>query len=134
MEGSERDSTQDWLLPEGSAPPLLSELESRIDEALTIARASEKTAIAVGDAALDAAQQARRAADIAERATAAVLDTLPPSPADSPPPAGPAEPPSQPADQPADPPVRLPDTSLLSFNERADRIAQRLKRLERVPV
>ena len=139
MEGSERDSTQDWLLPEGSAPPLLSELEGRIDEALTIARSSERAAIAVGDAALDAAQQARRAADIAERATAAVLGapSAPaesPPPADSPPPAGSAEPPSQPPDPQTDTPVRLPDTSLLSFNERADRIAQRLKRLERVPV
>jgi hypothetical protein len=132
MEGSERDSTQDWLLPEGSAPPLLSELEGRIDEALTIARASEKVAIAVGDAALDAAQQARRAADIAERATAAVLDVVPAPPADSPPPAGSAEPPSRTPDPQADAPVRLADTSLFSFNERADRVAQRLRELERV--
>ena len=69
MEGAERDDTQDWLLPEAAVPPLLSELESRIDEALIVAKASEKAAIEIGDAALDAAAQARRAADLAERAS-----------------------------------------------------------------
>ncbi|MCW2988507.1 MAG: hypothetical protein JWM24_1445, partial [Solirubrobacterales bacterium] len=70
MEAAERDSTEDWLLPESSRPPLLSELEGRIDEALIIAKASEKAVMAVGDAALNAAQQARRAAELAERASA----------------------------------------------------------------
>ena len=59
MEATERDSTQDWLIPEGSAPPLLSELGQRIDEALVIARSSEKAVVEVGAAALDAAQQAQ---------------------------------------------------------------------------
>src|SRR4051812_33213028 len=63
MDGAERDSTQDWLLPEAAAPPLLSELEERIDEALIVAKASEKAVMEVGDAALEAASQARRAAD-----------------------------------------------------------------------
>lgn len=112
MEGSERDNTQDWLIPEGSAPPLLSELESRIDEALTIAKSSEKVAIAVGDAAFDAAQQARRAADIAERAVAAAHVAAPLS----------------------DAPISPADASLHSFTERADRVAQRLTRLQRVPL
>ena len=110
MDGSERDDTQDWLLPEGSAPPLLSELEERIDEALLIARASEKAVVAVGDAALDAAQQAHRAADLAQRATAAALSIVPPVP----------EKPSE-------------DAALRSFSERADRVVARLRALERRP-
>jgi hypothetical protein len=110
MEGAERDSTQDWLLPASAAPPLLSELEERIDEALIIAKASEKAVMAVGDAALDAAQQARRAADFAERATAAALSVAPP------PPPGPSE-----------------DGALRSFSERADRVVARLRALERRP-
>ncbi|HEX8752268.1 MAG TPA: hypothetical protein VF731_02525 [Solirubrobacterales bacterium] len=68
MEGVERDDTQDWLLPAGSAPPLMSELESRVDEALRIARASEAAVMTVGAAAIDAAEQARRAAELAEQA------------------------------------------------------------------
>jgi hypothetical protein len=116
MEGAERDNTQDWLLPEGSAPPLLSELEQRIDEALFVAKASERAAMAVGDAALDAAQQARRAADLAERASAAALAAWPPPPAGSPVEAG--------------PPI---DAALRSFSERADRVVARLRALERRP-
>lgn len=108
MEGSERDSTQDWLLPADSAPPLLSELERRIDEAVIVAKASEKAVMAVGDAALDAAQQARRAADLAERATAAALSAA------QAPPAGPSE-----------------DGALRGFSERADRVVARLRALER---
>lgn len=110
MEGAERDSTQDWLLPEGAAPPLLSELEGRIDEALIVAKASEKAVMAVGEAALDAAQQARRAADMAERASVAALSAQPPVP----------ERPSQ-------------DAALRSFSERADRVVARLRALERRP-
>jgi hypothetical protein len=104
MESAERDSTQDWLLPESAAPPLLSELEQRIDDALSIARASELAVVAVGDAALEAAQQARRAADLAERASAAALSAIPPEPA-----------------KPA------MDVGLHRFNERADRVAARLR-------
>lgn len=114
MEGSERDSTQDWLLPEGAAPPLLSELESRIDEALIVAKASEKAAIEIGDAALDAAAQARRAADLAERASEAALN------------AGAASPPPL--------PVSDEDPLLRSFSERADRVVARLRALERLPI
>ncbi len=115
MEGAERDDTQDWLLPEASAPPLLTELEQRIDEALIIARASEKAVMAVGDAALDAAQQARRAADLAERATAAVLSAIPSEPPSPPRSEGPAE------------------DAMRSFSERADRVMARLRALERRP-
>jgi hypothetical protein len=104
MEGAERDSTQDWLLPEGAAPPLLSELEGRIDEALIIAKASEKAVMAVGDAALDAAQQARRAAEMAERAAEAAHKATPV-------------------------PAALPyeDVALRNFSERADRVVARLR-------
>jgi hypothetical protein len=109
MEASERDSTQDWLLPEGARPPLLSELEARIDEALIVAKASEKAVMAVGDAALDAAQQARRAADLAERASVAALSASTAV-------AG-AE--SAPA-----------DAALRGFSERADRLEARLRTLE----
>jgi hypothetical protein len=110
MEASERDSTQDWLLPGDSAPPLLSELEGRIDEALTIARASEKAVVAVGEMALDAADQARRAADIAERVSTAALNA-----------------------QPASPEVPVEDVALRRFSERADRVLARLRALERRP-
>lgn len=74
IEGSERDSTQDWVVPRGTVP-LVSELEARVDEALTIARVSEEGVREVGEMALDAARQARRAAEAAEasaRAAAAV--------------------------------------------------------------
>ncbi|HEX7059907.1 MAG TPA: hypothetical protein VF176_08675 [Solirubrobacterales bacterium] len=105
MEGSERDNTQDWLLPQSARPPLLSELEARIDDALATARSSEEAVMAVGAAALDAAEQARRAAGIAERAAATALDAQRHR-------AGPAG-----------------DESLRIFTERADRIAQRLRDL-----
>jgi hypothetical protein len=119
MEGTERDDTQDWLLPEGAAPPLLSELEERIDEALIIAKASEKAAIEIGDAALDAAAQARRAADLAERASEAALSA---SAA-----ATPLPPPDEAHEQHEDPLLR-------SFSERADRVVARLRALERLPI
>jgi len=70
IEGSERDSTQDWIVPRGTVP-LVSELEARIDEALVIARASEEGVREVGEMALDAARQARRAAEAAEKSAAA---------------------------------------------------------------
>jgi hypothetical protein len=120
MEAAERDSTEDWLIPEGSAPPLLSELEARIDEALVIARASEKAAVEIGAAALDAAQQARRAAEIAERATTAALATEAPAPSGSP------------AGAP-DAARSGEDAALRRFSERADRVVARLRALERRP-
>jgi hypothetical protein len=106
MEAADRDSTQDWLLSEGSRPPLLSELEDRIDEAMIIAKASEKAVMAVGDAALDAAQQARRAADLAERASVAALSATA-----------------------ALPQAPLEDVALHGFSERADRVEARLSAL-----
>src|SRR3954454_18785055 len=116
MEASERDSTRDWLLPGRSRPPLIGELEDRIDEALATARASEAAVMTVGAAALDAAEQARRAAELAERASAAMLDRLPP--------AGARPIPLRPA------PGHGPeDDSLRAFSDRADRVVARLRRL-----
>ena len=128
MEASERDSTQDWMLPEAAVPPLLSELEQRIDQALIIAKGSEKAVMAVGDAAIDAAQQARRAADLAERASRAALAAGAPATSASAP--APGAGPVRVADPP--PPESPPrDPALRSFSERADRVVARLRALER---
>jgi hypothetical protein len=56
VESPERDSTEDWLLPESRLPPTLDELQGRIDEALATARAAESAAVSVGAAALEAAE------------------------------------------------------------------------------
>ncbi len=119
MEASERDSTQDWLLPEDSVPPLLSELEERIDEALATARASEAAVMTVGAAALDAAEQARRAAKLAERAAATALDAQTRVGRTTVRSGGPAP--------------GLEDESLRSFTERANRVVRRLRKLEQLP-
>jgi hypothetical protein len=117
MDGAAPDPTQDWLLPEGSRPPLVGELELRIEEALAIARASEAAVITVGAAALDAAEQARRAAELAERASQAVF---------SPRLAVPSQAPAS-RREPA-------GSSLEDFSERADRLVARLQRLQRLPL
>jgi hypothetical protein len=117
VEGSERDSTQDWVLPAGSGPPLMSELERRVEEALAIARASEAAAMSVGEAALDAAEQARRAADMAERAARtaeAATGIIPTGTARV---AGP---------RPVDP----LDERLERFGRQADRVLARLREIE----
>jgi hypothetical protein len=114
MEGSDRDSTQDWLLPEAALPPLLSELELRIDEAVATARASETAVVTVGASAREAASQARRAADVAERAAATALNV------------------QKRSEVTVAPPVQ--DESMRRFSERADRVVRRLRRLERSPV
>src|ERR1700710_1857473 len=73
MEPAAPDNTEDWLLPELTRPPLIGELEERIDLALATARASEAAVTKVGGAVLDAAEQARHAAEWAERASRAAL-------------------------------------------------------------
>jgi hypothetical protein len=121
VEGAERDSTQDWLLPESKAPPRLDELELKVDEALAIARSSEQAVNLVGDAALEAAKQARKAAELAESASAVALDASRAVAART--------------DSPA---VELPsersaeDDLMERFNDRADRVMTRLRALERV--
>jgi hypothetical protein len=119
MESPTRDSTQDWLLPEGRRPPTLAQLESRIDEAIGIARAAETAAAAIGAAALDAAEQAReaaegahRSAELADRATSAIAE-------------GRRHPAA--SDQVSE------DRSMRSFSARADRVVARLRALERLP-
>lgn len=112
MDDHERGSTQDWRLPEHSRPPLLGELVERIDEALATARASEAAVMTVGAAALDAAEQARRAAELAERASAMVTGN------------GPASPSAE----------RSDDGAMGDFTARADRVAERLQRLQRLPL
>jgi hypothetical protein len=110
MSDREHASAEAWTLPEHARPPLLGELVERIDEALATARASESAVITVGAAALDAAEQAKRAAELAERASRAMN-------VGSPPPAAP-----------------LGDGGMEDFSARADRVAERLRRLQRMPL
>jgi hypothetical protein len=113
MSDYERDGAGSWRLPQQSRPPLLGELVERIDEALATARASEAAVMTVGAAALDAAEQARRAAELAERASAAMNGNG----------AVAASPAAQPARGAMD-----------DFTARADRVAERLRRLQRMPL
>jgi len=123
MSDHERESAEDWTLPQRARPPLLGELVERIDEALATARASEAAVMTVGAAALDAAEQARRAAELAERASAA-MSAAPAVPA-----AG------RPANGVQSGPAPWPGASGMGdFNARADRVAERLQRLQRVPL
>jgi hypothetical protein len=117
VDGRAHDNRESWRLPERARPPLLGELVERIDEALATARASEAAVMTVGAAALDAAEQARRAAELAERASAAALA--------GPQPAAPAK------GAPAPPPG---EGAMDDFSARADRLTERLSRLQRVPL
>jgi hypothetical protein len=120
MEDLRGEGGESWRLDERSRPPLLGELVERIDEALATARASEAAVMTVGVAALDAAEQAQRAADMAERASRVALAAVPAQPV----PAG--------GPRIARPPAASGD--LGDFSARADRIAERLQRLQRVPL
>ncbi|HUC06911.1 MAG TPA: hypothetical protein VMR96_02385, partial [Solirubrobacterales bacterium] len=111
MTAENGDSTQDWLLPEHSRPPLIGELERRVEQALATARASEAAVMTVGAAAISAAEQAERAAGLAEQASATALeaqDRVAAMVVASPPPAPVAEPEQ--------------DDSLSDFSARADRL------------
>jgi hypothetical protein len=107
------DSTEEWALPERARPPLLGELVERIDEALATARASEAAVMTVGAAAFDAAEQARRAAELAERASAVIARN---------------------GSQAAAAPQRVEESTMGDFTARADRLAERLQRLQRMPL
>lgn len=112
MADHEHDSAGGWTLPAHSRPPLLGELVERIDEALATARASEAAVMTVGAAALDAAEQAKRAAELAERASKAMNGNggqLSPRPL-------------------------FDDSAMGDFTARADRVAERLRRLQRLPL
>jgi hypothetical protein len=126
MQEPERDTTRDWVLPEERRPPLVSELVARIDEALATARASEAAVMTVGAAAIDAAEQAKRAADLAERASAAMLERSGPSASAPVPPAQAETPDSAPVS-----PALEEDASHRDFSARADRLAARLRELQK---
>jgi hypothetical protein len=125
MSAASGDSTGDWLLPEHSRPPLIGELERRVELALTMARASEAAVVTVGAAAISAAEQAERAAGLAEKASATALEVqdrvavmaLAPTPSPATEPSGDEE-----------------DDSLSDFSARADRLVARLRQLQRVPL
>ena len=127
MSAASGESTEDWLLPEHSRPPLIGELERRVELALTMARASEAAVVTVGAAAISAAEQAERAAGMAEKASATALEVQDrvaamatvPTPTPSP---------------PAEPPEDDEDDRLSDFSARADRLVARLRQLQRVPL
>lgn len=124
MGAAATDTTQDWQVPGHSRPPLIGEIERRVEEALVTARASESAVITVGAAALDAAEQARRAAELAERASAAALDAQDRVALMTVSARGSAQ-------------VPEPETAgegLRDFSERADRLVARLRQLQRVPL
>jgi hypothetical protein len=129
MAEGERDSTQDWLLPAAARPATMFELEQRVDVALAVARASEAAALEIGAAALDAADQARRAAELAERASASAAERRSEPGSGN---GGESRPgnggESRPGNggEPGDERLRL-------FTERADRVVARLLAIERLP-
>jgi 2-methylcitrate dehydratase PrpD len=120
MSNRERDSVESWTLPERSRPPLLGDLVERIDEALATARASEAAVMTVGAAALDAADQAKRAADLAERASRGLMASAPVGAGG--------------LDREHGVPGGTPQGGMDSFTARADRVAERLRRLQRLPL
>jgi hypothetical protein len=124
MTAAPGDSTEDWLLPEHSRPPLIGELERRVELALTMARASEAAVVTVGAAAISAAEQAERAAGLAEKASATALEVQDRIAAMT---LAPAAPPAESGGDEAD--DRLSD-----FSARADRLVARLRQLQRVPL
>jgi hypothetical protein len=140
IEGEQRDSTQDWIVPRGTVPTV-AELEARIDEAVVIARASEEGVREVGEMALDAARQAKRAAEMAESASVAAVEAArgarPAGPvsdsglslsgesSESSPPAGGGGDEQPPTREVVIDPFRR-------FSERADALTARLKKLEQV--
>lgn len=122
MTAATGDSTEDWLLPEQSRPPLIGELERRVELALTMARASEAAVVTVGAAAISAAEQAERAAGLAEKASATALEAQDRVAAMA---SAPTSPPVPAAEE---------DDSLSDFSARADRLVERLRQLQRVPL
>jgi thiamine pyrophosphate-dependent acetolactate synthase large subunit-like protein len=116
MAQSQRDSTSEWVVPEERRPPLAFELEAKVDEALRTASAAESAVMAVGGAALDAADQARRAAELAERASAVVLAS------------------AESGRRPATVRPQPGEDGMRDFIARADRVSARLRRLQQPAV
>jgi hypothetical protein len=151
MEASRRDGTDEWVLPEHSRPPSVKELEARIDVAMSRARSAETAASAIGSAALDAAEQARRSAEAAERTHMLLGERLTAQPGQ--PSSGPADPSPQTAFgaspvsnglenvgpgtvEEAGPEAAEPheEDPMRAFISRADRISLRLQKLQSAPL
>lgn len=137
MEASRRDATDDWMLPEDARPPSVKELEARIDVATARARSAEAAASAIGSAALDAAEQARRSAEAAERTHKLVDERLGLQegralPAAAPPPVsnGPAAMKSARWGMAGE---TFEQDPMRAFIARADRISLRLQKLQNAP-
>ena len=92
-------------------------LEDRIDSVLEVACSAERAALEIGAAAFDAADQARRAADMALVLASGPRGEAPPVFAGG---QGDAE-------------IEI-DPQLRHFTERADRVVARLRALDRLPV
>jgi len=133
MAAAPADSTEDWLLPEHSRPPLIGELERRVELALRMARASEAAVVTVGAAAIEAAEQAERAAGLAEKASATALDVQD-RVAEMTRPSAPPAPTSPSPSSAAETAQEQGDDSLSDFSARADRLVARLRQLQRVPL
>jgi hypothetical protein len=121
MAEGERDDTGDWVLPPEARPATLAQLEQRIDYAVAVARASEAAALEIGAAAIDAAEQAKRAAELAVRASAGMVAGEP---------LGEDEPGAERSNGAAAEPAAEPESAYDSFKhflERADRISARLE-------
>ncbi len=127
MPEAQRDDTQDWLLPAAARPVTMLELEQRVDVALAIAKSAEATAVEIGAAAFDAADQARRAAEVAERAVG--LNPSAPAPA----PNGDDVEAGLEAEAETEGDDGAADEWLRQFSARADRVMVRLRALEPAP-
>lgn len=121
MAAGERDDTGEWVLPPEARPATLAQLEERIEYAVAVARASEAAALEIGAAAIDAAEQARRAAELAVRASAG---TVAPEPVAADEQISVPEPESE---QVPEPEQESAYDSFKHFLERADRISARLE-------
>jgi hypothetical protein len=93
-----------------------------VELALTMARASEAAVVTVGAAAISAAEQAERAAGLAEKASATALEVQDHVAAMM------LAPTSPPAPEPEE------DDRLSDFSVRADRLVARLRQLQRIPL
>ena len=117
-------------MPAAARPATMLELEQRVDVALAVARSAEAAAIEIGAAALDAAKQARRAAEFAERAVSGE-DAPRPLPVED---DGPSvDPVVEDAVGPRRNGSADQDERLRLFKERADRVLTRLLEIERLP-
>lgn len=125
MHEHDADSAKSWALPAESRPPLVGELVERIDDALATARSAESAAIEIGAAALEEAEEARRIAGLAAQGAAAAPVRSPGAPG--------GRPRSGAVIVDGAPQVGASDP-LEGFSARADRVAERLERLRRIPL